>query len=207
MISGFPKGRERLTELDLAPVITAHLEGDSAAGELLAGVLSHHALLTTRSFLGRDRPETDDIAQDTVMAVLAFLKRRRGFQGDIVSFTVTIARNRCRNLLIWRQRHPGAPIETVVASLADPGFSPLDSLLENEVNALLQEALDRLGEACRSLLRELYIEGRRVEEVRRRLGLRTVQGIYYRRAGCLKRAAKLLKKRLADCSSGRGGAS
>jgi RNA polymerase sigma factor (sigma-70 family) len=200
------KEAARLVDHELATTITAYLDGDPAAADRLSLTLTRHASLTVRSFLGEEQPEAHDIVQDAVLAVLAYLQRKNGFTGDLVNFTIAVTRNRCRNLLIWQRRHPGVAIDTLTASLADPARSPLEALLADEVQDLLQRALDQLGAKCRALLHALFIEGASVDEVRRRTGLRTVQGIYYRRAECLKRAARLLKKRFTACSSDRDGA-
>jgi len=200
------KEAARLVDHELATTITAYLDGDPAAADRLSLILTRHASLTVRSFLGEEQPEAHDIVQDAVLAVLAYLQRKNGFTGDLVNFTIAVTRNRCRNLLIWQRRHPGVAIDALTASLADPARSPLEALLADEVQDLLQRALDQLGAKCRALLHALFIVGASVDEVRRRTGLRTVQGIYYRRAECLKRAARLLKKRFTACSSDRDGA-
>ena len=66
---------------------------------------------------------------------------------------------------------------------------------------LVQEALDRLDESCRNLLRALFLENTSIDEMRRREGLKSVQSIYYRRARCLEKAGGILKRRLRDCSA------
>jgi RNA polymerase sigma factor (sigma-70 family) len=194
-----------LVDYDLAPAISAYLDGDATAADRLAEILTRHAAITVQAFLGAECPEADDIVQDTVVAVLAYLIRKQGFTGDLVNFTIAVARNRCRNLLIWQKRHPGVSIESLTVYLADPALGPLDTLLAAEVHDLLQEALQRLGADCRSLLQALFVEGLSVEEVRRRTGLKSVQGIYYRRAECLRQVSRLLKKRFAPCSSFQSG--
>jgi RNA polymerase sigma factor (sigma-70 family) len=197
---------ERRSDAECAALAAAWLRDEAGAGDELARVLARHAGLTVESFLRGDRSEAEDLAQDTVVAVMGFIRRRGGFDGSLVHFTITVARNRCRNYLIWRRRHRDADVEPLADYLASPAKSPLDTLLERDVLDLLQQALARLGAPCRRLLRALYLEGRTVEEMRREAGLTTVQSIYYRRARCLREAGALLKKRLADCSSARDGA-
>jgi len=44
------------------------------------------------------------VVQESLLAILSHIGKRGGFEGDLVRFAVTVARNRCRNILIWRQR-------------------------------------------------------------------------------------------------------
>ena len=193
-----------LPDSEYGRLIAACLEGSEDAADRLTAQLTHHARITVHEFLNRDVPDADDLIQDTVMAVLEYLRRRGGFEGSLVKFTITVARNRCRNYLIWKGRHPTADTETMQAYLTDPARGPLELLAEREIHTLLRQSLDRLGAACRSLLRGLYVEEASVEEMRRRSGLTTVQAIYYRRARCLEELGTILKNRLRNCSSTEG---
>lgn len=174
--------------------------GDAGAAERLCALLMPPVQAATRHFLPAD-DEADDVVQETLVAVLEYLRRDGGFTGNLASFATTIARNRCRNLLAWRRRRPQVPIESLAEWLGHPEHTALDVLLDAELLQLLQGSLDALGEECRALLRGFYLEGRSIEELRRAAGLTTVQGVYYRRSLCLDRAAILLKARLAECSS------
>lgn len=182
-------------------LISAYLEGRPEETERLTALLTDTARRTVRHFFGRNVCDADDLAQDSVMAVLLFLRRRGGFSGNLVNFTIAVVRNRCRNWAIWKNRHPTADSETTLRYLRDPQASPLDLLAEREVLSLLRESLLRLEATCRKLLQALFLEGVSPEEMRRRAGLKTVQAIYYRRARCLESLGELLKKRLRHCSS------
>lgn len=186
---------------DLQEAAAAYAAGDDVAGENLCKVLAQPLRVAASRFLGDDSPEVDDVVQESLLAVLQYIRKGAGFSGDLVRFGVTVARNRCRNLLNWRARRPGVPLESLEGWLANTELSPLDLLLEEEMWHLLQETLDRLGSDCQELLRAFYLEEKSIDEIRRRVGLSTVQGVYYRRARCLEQAAQLLKSRLAECSS------
>lgn len=185
-------------------LVSAYVAGDREAGERLTALLTDTARITVRHFLNRETLDGDDLVQDAVLSVLDYLRRRGGFTGDLVGFTISVTRNRCRNWLIWKSRHPSAEAETALRTLRDPGSGPLEALAEQEILDLMQKALYRLDTGCRRLLRALYLEGVPVEEMRRRSGLSSVQAIYYRRARCLKSLGRLLKIRLRDCSSTEG---
>jgi RNA polymerase sigma factor (sigma-70 family) len=188
-----------------AAAIAAYLSGAPAAGGRLGIALDGPVRREARVFLGDESADVDDVVQDTVVAVLLYLRRNGGFDGNLVKFAVTVARNRCRNLLNWRKRLPHVQLDPMLDWLESTERSPLDALLDREVVDLLQAALDRLSAECRALLRAFYLEEVPVEEIRRRSGLKTVQGVYYRKAVCLRQAYRRLKNRLVVCSSGRNG--
>jgi len=54
-----------------------------------------------------------------------------------------------------------------------------------------------LGKLCRLILRAFYFEGRSIADIRRDTGLKTVQGVYYRRSVCLQQVKKLVEERLS----------
>lgn len=188
----------------LVAAIDAYAAGDDGAADYIHEVLRAPVYAAARRFLHADNIDLDDVVQDTLMAIYAYLRRNHGFTGDLVKFAITVARNRCRNLLNWRKVRPQTPVETMAEWLADSEKSPLDSLLDAEVRTILQTALDRLDSTCRALLHAFYLEEKTIEEIRGEIGLKTVQGIYYRRAICLRKIYGLLKKRLTVCSSERG---
>ena len=176
--------------------IDAYRAGDVPAGDRLCTALRPPVRLGAARLLGDDDPEVDDVVQDTLMAGLGYLRQEREFDGDLVRLAVTIARNRCRDILRQRARRPQVPIEPLETWLAHPERSALDDLAESELFALLQQALDQLKAACRRLLHALYVDGLTPEDVRVRSGLSTVQGVYHRRSVCLGQARKLIQRQL-----------
>lgn len=190
----------RFEQRDLPELIAAHIAGEDAAADALCKALHEPVLLAIGKFLAEDSADRDDVEQETLLAVLGYLRRNRGFAGDLVKFAVTIASNRCRDILRSRRRKPQVPIDSLTDWIADHSRSPLDFLLEEEVLTLLRTALERVGAECRTLLRAMYIDEIPTEQIRRRLGLKTVQGVYYRRTICLKEAFRLLTNRLSDRS-------
>lgn len=190
-----------MSETDASDLAAAFLSGEPEAGDLLFALLSHHAAITARDYLATRGPEIEDIVQDTVVAVLEFLKRRAGFRGKLIGFTITVARNRCRNYLVWRRYRQADSVEDLADYLHNPERGPLDHLLVAEQEALLKEAVLKLDPACRRLLHALYYENRRIEDLQAAEGLKAVQSVYHRRAMCLKKVSSLLKNRLFICSS------
>jgi RNA polymerase sigma factor (sigma-70 family) len=196
MATPLPPGESR----KLADLIEAYCSGEAAAGEDLCADLAGPIRHAVQKFFRSDSEHVDDVLQDTLLAVLDYLRRRGGFAGNLTNFAVTIASNRCRDLLRWQRRHPRTPIEPLSRWIEDRSRSPLDHLMENEVNALLQEAMKHLDSDCRRLLLDYYVREIPATVIMDRLGLKSVQGVYYRRAVCLKSAFRLLKMRLSDRS-------
>ena len=143
-----------------------------------------------------DPNDRSDLVQETLVAALQFLRRMGRFEGDFAKFAVTVACNRCRDLLHFRQRRPELREDTFSAWIADPARSPLDVLVDSEVVDLLHEGLAGLDIDCRELLSGLYLGAGTVEEFRRRAGLGSVQAVYYRRMICLRKLADFFQNRL-----------
>lgn len=182
-------------------LVARHLAGDRTGTDELARALEPVLRRAAQGALGRDDREADDVVSESAVAVLDYLTRRRSFDGSLTVFAIAVARNRCRNIQAWRRRRPQVPLDSLGDWIAHPDRSPLDALVDEERLSLLQEVLERLGSECRDLLRSWYLEGVAVEELRRRLGLRTIQGVYYRRARCLEKASERLNDLLSGCSS------
>ncbi len=197
----FASSSQPLTAAEIADLTDAFYAGKLGASDRLFALLSHHAAITARDLLGSGVAEIDDIVQDTVMAVLDYLKRRAEFHGDLVNFTISVARNRCRNYVVWRRYRRADSVDDLAEYLSNPDRSPLETLLADEEVELLQEAVDGLDPACQRLLHALYHENRRIEDLQAQEGLKSVQSVYHRRAMCLKKVTSLLKNRLFICSS------
>jgi len=129
---------------------------------------------------------------ESITAVFQHIRREGGFSGDLIRFAVTIARNRCRNIMNQQSRRPQTPIEPLADWIANDDRSPLDNLLAEESQTLLQGAINKLSQVCRLLLRAIYFDNSNMESMRIKLGLETVQGVYYRRTVCLRELGNIL---------------
>lgn len=197
-----PQDSVHIDPASLQVDIVAYRQGDPAAGDRLATVLRPVLLAAATQFLGRDHSDVEDVVNDATMATLRYLGEEVGFRGDLVRLAVTIARNRCRDLHRWRSTKPVTEITSMENWLASDASSPLDELLAAERVAMVQAALAALSADCRRLLHALYVAGRSTDEVRRELGLTTVQGVYYRRGVCLDAVKMFLQERFLGRSPG-----
>ncbi len=171
---------------DLESLISGVAAGNADCENILFEILKNHVVVSIGCFLKTGSLEEDDILVETITVVFNYIKRDGGFDGDLIRFAITIARNRCRNILNQQSRRPQTPIEPLVDWIANEERSPLDNCLEDESRALLQKAIDSLTRVCRILLRSFYFEEMDIESIRGKLGLDTVQGVYYRRTVCLR---------------------
>lgn len=145
-------------------------------------------------FLGPDTRDADDVAQTTIIAVLDYVRRESGFEGDVVKLAITIARNRCRDLHRARRHRQGPDLDAVSDMVADESRSILDDLADSQRDALLWQAADELAEPCRTLIRRLFRDGVLARDLREFLGVGTVQAVYHRKMVCLRE----LKNRFHD---------
>ena len=144
-------------------------------------------------------PEIDDMVQDTLVAMLGYLQRAKQVPDNPEAFAVTIARNRCINLHLWRRRRVAQDIDAMADKIPQAALSPLELISNQQRQELVTEALEHLDEACRKLLIAIYRKQSSIEEIRRWLGLKSVQAVYYRRNACIEKAQKFLNRRLFDC--------
>ena len=131
---------------------------------------------------GVSRDEAADITQMTFVALLESITRLRDEQ-RLASWLMSVARR-----LAWRQVRRSErerPLE-------QPS-SPEDPIAAWERVAVVHEALQRLGQACRELLLALYFDpaAPSYAEVASRLG-RPIGGIGPMRARCLQHLRTLL---------------
>jgi len=138
---------------DLLNVINALRQGDTAAAEQLSGVLWNPIHLAVVRILGDDSLDKDDVTQDSLLAALDYFKRDVEFKGDPVKLAVTIARNRCIDILRKRTNNPEVDLTPMADWIADPGSSALDDLEQSELYSQLQKALNQISESCGRLLR------------------------------------------------------
>ena len=188
-------GHEAKDTRSLTRLARGYAEGDDSVGDALCRQLSPRLYKAAAKFLASP-DDRSDLVQETLVSVLAYLRRTRGFEGDVGKFAVSVACNRCRDLLRWRQRRPEQRGESLLAWTEDPARSPLDILADAEVVDLLHRGLAKLSAGCRELLTGLYLGEATVEEFRRRAGLGSVQAVYYRRMICLRELADFLQNRL-----------
>lgn len=101
--------------------------------------------------------DAEDAVQETI---LAYLQKTPAFENSDheKAWFITTAKNKCRDLLRFRKRHP----QTDLADLCE---TP-----PNAAESAILEALFALPERFRLVLTLYYVEGYRVEEIARLIG-------------------------------------
>lgn len=182
--------------------IQAYIAGDDAAGDRICRHLEQSIRLEVGRFLMPDDPEREDVVQDSLLSMLAYLRRAGRAPDRPEAFVVTIAGNRCRNLYRWRKRRTMVRVDDAEATLSEER-GPLDMLEAREIDALLEQAFKQLPAECRDLLTSIYSQERPMEELQREAGLGSLQGIYYRKYACLKKLSELFNRGLLGGRYGR----
>jgi len=175
--------------------IEAYISGDDAAGDRVCATLDTAVRLAVYGFLSPGDADRDDIVQDTLLAMLDYLRRAKERPDNPEAFAVTVAQNRCRNLFHWRRLRETVDIDDMAGRLPDTGTSPLELLVAKETRDLLAEALEALDPSCRRLLRRIYMEECAFEDLRRELGLGSVQAVYHRKNICFAKVTKFFNRR------------
>jgi RNA polymerase sigma factor (sigma-70 family) len=189
-----PREKQTSDNSKLAQLMSSYSGGHNEAGDQLCASLEPSLRRVADGFLGAGDLDRDDLVQEALLAMLRYLRRGGPLPENPQAFASTIIRNRCRDLYRWRKSRPTSDMESLEHWYASPDRSPLDLMLDGEVLAGLQAALDNLDDSCSQLLRGFYLERRSMEQIRHQLGLTTVQAVYYRRDQCLKNLKNLFKK-------------
>lgn len=116
----------------------------------------------------RGRPECDDVTSEILVSTLARL-RSGGFRGEcqLATFVHAVTRNKICEFL--RRKRPET--SELNEEIPDGAESPEDAVAREEARDAVREALSRLPQKYRDVLRLFYYEGLTVAEIAARLGL------------------------------------
>lgn len=132
----------------LALLVQAAQAGDRAALETLSEKLLPDVLRAVRALMGKDHPDSDDLVQEVLVAVLEALPSFRG-ESTLLHFAIRIAvrrttraRRRSRTIFGWLER-----LALGERALAATPASPHKLTLAERRRALLRSLLAELPEA------------------------------------------------------------
>jgi RNA polymerase sigma-70 factor (ECF subfamily) len=138
----------------------------------------------------RDRDAAQDLAQETLIAVLGALRKGQLREADRLSaFVHGTARNVLNNYFRRRQQQP--PAVDLSPDLAS--FVPEDELESGERARALREGLRQLEAADRAVLVMTLVEDLKPGEIARRLGLSS-EVVRTRKSRALKRLTEHVRK-------------
>jgi len=185
--------------------LNRYIAGDDSAANGICQSLEPLIRSTVMRKLSSHDPDGDDVIQDSMLALLTYLRKSGNIPENPEAFVVTIAKNRCTNLHIWRRPRQTVNLDDLADKLPNIGVSALDLIEKEQRLDLLRHSLEGLQENCRNLLKAIYGGKHSIEELRSSLNLNSVQAVYYRRDICLKNAEKILKRRLFACQTNKTG--
>jgi RNA polymerase sigma factor (sigma-70 family) len=141
--------------------------------------------------------DADDILQESLVVLWERLRAGRyEHTAALGTFLFATARNIwLRRLAHQRREQPLDPIADD-PSTDDP--SPLEQLMESEQVACVRNALDRLGEPCRSLLVQFYWEESSMEDIAHSLGFANAATAKSKKYQCKEQLKRLMGSRSPD---------
>jgi RNA polymerase sigma factor (sigma-70 family) len=141
-----------------------------------------------------DREAARELVQDVLMAVISALRKGQLQDTDkLAAFVHGTARNLINNRLRSESQRP--PQEPLSENLAQPSLT--EQLEDAERVRLVHQALERLGQEDRKILRMTLVEGRKPGEIAAALGL-TSEVVRARKLRAAKKVADLIRKKMSQ---------
>lgn len=141
------------------------------------------------SRIGRDAAE--DVAQE-VMLLLEEKYAAVDNLSELLPLSLRIARFK---MMAWRRktaRHGEySQVSVDDLPLPDPGLDPLEQAERRETVERLEKALAAMGRRCRELFR-MKLEGKSFDEIRKALGVKSLNTVYTWDFRCRQRLLELL---------------
>ena len=151
-------------ESELAAAISA---GDLEAEAELCRLFQPRIRRKVRATLSGPA-DSEDLTSEILQGVIATL-RKGGFRGDcqLATFVHAIARNKIAEHL--RRRRPET--KELSEDIPDPGLSPEEDALREEVAQAIRDALNRLKPKYRDVLYFYYYRGLSVGQIAEQIGI------------------------------------
>jgi RNA polymerase sigma factor (sigma-70 family) len=148
-----------------------------------------------RAFVMRNNGNADD-AEDMLQEALIVLwervrTNRFEYKAQLSTFIYATVKNMWRRRLARMRRETPADIEEDTGRIEDA--SALDIMVESEEAKLVHEALDKLGEPCKTLLLLYYWEEKTMNEIAEHLKFANADTAKSKKYQCKKELQKLLK--------------
>lgn len=169
----------RVQDADAALVARCK-QNDLSAFDELVERYQHKIYHYAKRMVGNET-DAEDITQDVFLKALQSLRTFRE-ESSLQTWLFRIATNLCRDTLrrrqrekgwlrLWQERNSEHCSETVEWELPDRRADPATQLLNQELSALLDEAIDRLPVAMREVLVMHDMEEMPYEEIAQALGI------------------------------------
>jgi RNA polymerase sigma factor (sigma-70 family) len=147
------------------------------------------------SYVLRNRGTIDDAEDMLQEAVVVLWEKVQGGEFEYRSKLSTFVFATVKNLWLRRLAHARREIPTEVdpdrSESADP--SPLEEAIQGEQAQIVKDALERLGDPCKTLFLLFYWEELPMEEIAARMGFANADTVKSKKYQCKKALERLLK--------------
>jgi len=147
------------------------------------------------SFILRNSGTADDAEDLLQEAVVILWEKVRGgefeYRSKLSTFVFATVKNLWLRRLARSRREIAIELDPERTAADDP--SPLEEAIETEQAQLVRDALERLGEPCKTLLLLFYWEELPMEEIALKMGMANADTAKSRKYQCKKALERLLK--------------
>lgn len=166
-------------------------EGDE---EALATLFQQNKRVITSFVMRNNGSEEDaeDVLQDSVIIVWERVRTGRyEHSAKLSTFLFAVAKNVWSRKRMRKLREPAGEFDN--NTLMDAALSPLEEMIDSEQSKAIADALDVLGEPCKSLLLLFYRDELSQDEIAVELGFANAATVKSKKYTCIKMLEKIWK--------------
>ena len=150
--------------------------------EMVARIVRFHGYMIPAA-------DRDDLVQEVMLQIWEALRKPAfDFSGRFESFVQVVAARRCIDWMRTRK-----PVSAINPAIPHDSPGPLDKLMQHERRALAREALSRLKESCRELIRLHVGEKLPYARIAERTG-RSEGALRFQMYECIRQARQILDR-------------
>ena len=171
----------------LEEAYAAFCAGEAAAFDAIMRELQQPLIFFLQGYV-HSCEAAEDLAEETFVELLVHKGRFRG-QSSLKTYLFSVARHKAIDHIRREQRRPGIPLDELAERASEePG--PEEQLDARERTESIGRAIDTLPREYREVLRLLYIERLRYDEIARimKKGKKQIDNLAYRARGALRSA-------------------
>jgi len=136
--------------------------------------------------------DAEDMLQEALIVLWERVRSRRfEYAARLSTFLYATVKNKWARELA-RRRHEQPSTDTMDSVTADDP-SPLDDLIESEEAERISEALNRLGDPCKALLKFYYWEELSMEEIAKTMGFANAETAKSKKYQCKEMLKRILR--------------
>ena len=171
----------------LEDAYAAYCGGEAGAFDQIMRELQQGLIFFLQSYV-HSYESAEDLAEETFVELLIHKGRFRG-QSSLKTYLFSVARHKAIDHIRKEQRRPAVGLEEITERVSeDPG--PEEQLLSKERAQVIAEAIESLPKEYREVLRLLYLERLRYDEIAQimKKSKKQIDNLAYRARGALRSA-------------------